>query len=113
MTFNGVSMGACVRSCTHDGDCDGGQICTILSNTRAARNDLLCLDAFGDGPPGTDCTAVSACTHALCSSTADGNWCTNACETDAECPAAKPRMEGQAEASSRRIAGARVRGDEL
>jgi hypothetical protein len=91
----------CVQLCDADADCQGGQVCSILSNAALDRYDWLCslprgTVPAGDPPGGGSCEGTSNddCENAFClTQTRDGTTsyhCTRPCVTGADCPASLP-----------------------
>jgi hypothetical protein len=89
-------FGFCVAGCATTADCPEDQVCRIATNADSTDYHWACgIEAgsieAGQPPEGGDCEDDNDCINGLClsASAADDTisyFCTEACETEADCP---------------------------
>ncbi len=77
-----------MRACTHDADCGGGEICTVMPRPDQPRGSVLaCMPApqgAGNGGPAAPCQSGSQCRTGIC---LNDHVCYAPCADSIECPA--------------------------
>jgi len=95
--FGNERVNTCIRGCTDNGACSGGDICTINGDTLTNDLDQICFPPIGASTLGATCNGSADCDTGLCLNsrvTRQGS----SCVTDAgclagetcECPVAQP-----------------------
>lgn len=90
-----VTRTVCVRGCSRNADCTGGQVCHPALNRVTDHTDFICQDPSPmTAPAGTPCSSGETCQSSLCPpplAAGRASACTAPCVLDADCPAAAPR----------------------
>jgi hypothetical protein len=80
-----TAIGFCVRGCTRDADCMGGNTCTFNSNELQNTVDRVCQRPAGVGALGAACASGADCRSSVCLFTTI--FTGTACTTQADCTA--------------------------